>query len=289
MTEINTLLIDIQKLLTRKDGWFTEDMSHAFSHSLAVRLQEQFQPRPEKGTLRLSRMGPQCPCALWYSIHHPELAEKMPAWAENKFSLGHMVEAWAITLAKAAGHEVTGEQDAVSVDGIVGHRDCIIDGCVVDVKSAASRSFQKFKDKSIAQDDSFGYLDQLDGYVVGSLEDPLVRVKDKAYLFVIDKQLGHMCLYEHYIRENGIRERIRNYKEIVSRGVPPRCECGTISDGKAGNIKLDARASYNQFKYQCHPSLRTFLYATGPVYLTKVIRRPDVTEVDKDGKIVYGL
>lgn len=232
-------------------------------------------------------MGPQCPCALWHSIHHPELAEKLPPWAEFKYSFGHIIEAQAIMLAKAAGHEVTGEQDAVSVDGIVGHRDCVIDGCIVDVKSAASRSFAKFRDGSIRQDDPFGYLDQLDGYLCGSLQDPLVRVKDKAYLLAIDKQLGHMALYEHHFREANIRQRIRDYRDIVSLDKSPSCTCETTSDGKSGNIKLGIRASYNAYKYSCFPYLRTFLYASGPVYLTKTVRKPDVMEVDKFGKMVY--
>ncbi len=286
MKQINTLVSDIQNLLTQR-GWVTPEVQADLGREVANRLYDQFSVRDQKSTLRLSRMGPQCPCALWHSIHHPELAEKLPPWAEFKYSFGHIIEAQAIMLAKAAGHTVTGEQDELTLDGIVGHRDCVIDGCVVDVKSTSSRGFQKFKDRSFGQDDSFGYLDQLDGYVLASCDDPLVLVKDKGYLLAIDKQLGHMCLYEHRIRESRIRETIREYKIIVGRSEPPACECGTIRDGKSGNIKLDTKASYNAYKYCCKPNLRTFLYASGPVYLTKVVRKPDVVEVDKNGKIVY--
>lgn len=197
-------------------------------------------------------------------------------------------------MAKAAGHEVTGEQDELDVDGIKGHRDCIIDGCLVDVKSAASPSFLKFKDGSIAQSDSFGYLDQLDGYLVGSAEDPLLRVKDRGYLWAIDKQLGRMCLYEHRLREPSIRARISDYKRIIGLDEAPPCTCGVVPDGESGNLKLDLRASYNNFKHFCFPNLRIFLYSDGPRYLTKVVRRPKrrdgslITEVDKDGRIIYG-
>jgi hypothetical protein len=238
-------------------------------------------------TLRLSQMGPRCPKALWYSIRKPEMAEPLPAWVRIKYSYGHILEALAITLARASGHEVTGEQDEIVVDGIIGHRDCVIDGCVVDVKSASSLSFKKFKEKRLEQDDPFGYLDQLDGYLVGSSEDPLVRIKDKGYLLAIDKQLGHMVLYEHRLRERNIRERIAKYKTIVTLGEPPRCTCQTVEDGKSGNVKLDLKASYNVFKHCCFPHLRTFLYADGPRYLTHVERKPDVPEIDRGGKIVY--
>lgn len=284
---INTLIIDVQQLLKRKDGWFTPDLAKEFTREVENRLTSRFNKEEKAPTLRLSQMGSRCPCALWHSIHTPTEAEPLPPWAEFKYTYGDLIEALAISLAKAAGHDVRGEQDHVVVDGISGHRDCVIDGCIVDVKSTSSFGFKKFRDRSIAQDDSFGYLDQLDGYLVGSLQDPIVQVKDKAYLWAIDKQLGHMVLYEHSIREASIKSRIAEYKDIVGKPTPPACNCGTIPEGKSGNIRLDTKASYNVFKYCCFPHLRTFLYASGPVYLTKVERKPDVIEVDKNGKVVY--
>lgn len=284
---IKTLVPDIYALLKRKDGWFTQELANDLSGELARRLQEKFNDVRGKPSLRLSQMGPKCPCHLWHSINNHEAAEALPPWAEIKYAYGHVIEAMVISLAKASKHTVTGEQDAVSVDGIVGHRDCVIDGCIVDVKSSSSIGFQKFKDGSIRENDSFGYLDQLDGYLVGSANDPLVTVKDKAYLLVVDKTLGHMCLYEHDLREEGIRSRIREHKRIVGLSNAPACTCGTVPIGKSGNIGLDIKASYNPYKYCCKPFLRTFIYANGPVYLTTVVRKPDVIEVDRYGKTVY--
>src|SRR6267154_3548562 len=276
---IYTLIPDIQKLVERKDGWFTQELSEQFGKDIANRLRTQFSSPEKTPTLRLSQMGPKCPCALWHSIHSPGEAEALPPWAEIKFAFGHIHEALFITLAKAAGHEVTGEQDEISVDGVKGHRDCVIDGCVVDIKSTSSLAFKKFKERTIKSSDSFGYLEQLDTYLVGSLDDPLVRVKDRAYLLAIDKTLGHMCLYEHRLREDSIRSRIRTYKQIVGRNEIPSCTCGVLPEGKSGNIKLDVKASYDSFKHVCFPRLRTFLYASGPVYLTHVVRIPDVIEI----------
>lgn len=254
--------------------------------NLSLSLQRSLRNSGAKASLRMSGLGPKCPCALWHSIHSPELAEPLPPYAHIKYTYGHIIEALVIELAKAAGHEVLGEQDEIILDGVVGHRDCVIDGAVVDVKSSSSMGFKKFKDRTIAQDDSFGYLDQLDAYVVGSVmaDDPLVTVKDRGYLLAVDKTLGHMCLYEHRIRENSIKERIRGYKRIVSLDGPPPCECGTVADGKSGNIKLDTKASYGAFKHLCFPNLRTFLYSSGPAYLTKVVRVPDVPEINSHQK-----
>lgn len=290
MKTIDTLIPDIHKLIKSKEDWFTEELSVSYGLDVGKRLREQFQVGQRGGTLRLSQMGPKCPCALWYSYHHPELAQPLPAWAEIKYSFGHMIEALAIALAKAAGHTVTGEQDALELDGIVGHRDCVIDGVTVDVKSTSSFGFNKFKGRNFQESDNFGYLDQLDGYVLAAHSDPLVLTKDKGYLFAIDKQLGHMCLYEHTTtpdRERSLRDRIQAYKGIVALPYAPPCECGTEPVGASGNVKLDTKASYSPYKYCCKPYLRTFLYASGPVYLTQVKKVPDVTEVDKDGKYVY--
>jgi hypothetical protein len=284
---IHTLIPDIYELIKRKDGWFTEELAKSFSEDVALRLQTSLSEERGPPTLRMSKLGPVCPCALWHSIHNPELAEPLPAWAEIKYSFGHILEALLLTLAKAAGHTVEGEQDELVVDGIKGHRDCVIDGCIVDVKSASSLSFIKFKDGTLGQDDSFGYLDQLDAYLVGSLHDPLVTVKDKAYILAVDKQLGHLALYEHRVREEHIRSRIAEYKSIVGAPNHPPCECKSVKHGESGNLKLDTRASYNPFKYACNPRLRAFLYSNGPVYLTKVVRQPDVPEINQHGKVIF--
>ena len=233
----------------------------------------------KEGTLRLSRLGPTCPHAFWYSIHTPDLAEPLPPHAHIKYTYGHIIEQLVLQLARKAGHRVEGEQDELVVDGVKGHRDCVIDGCLVDIKSMSTRGIEKLKNKTMAQDDPFGYLDQLDGYSLGSLLDPLVTVKDKAYLLGVDKTLGHMVLYEHEVRHENIRRRIAELKRIAGLAVPPACCCGTRDEGSSGNIGLDVRASYSPYKHKCFPHLRTFLYASGPVYLTKVVRLPNVPEI----------
>ncbi len=287
MKSIYTLVEDIYDTVGKREGWFDEALAKEFSGELGSRLVENFGSTDQVPRLRLSQMGPRCHCALWHSIHSPEHGERLPAHARIKYTYGHIIEALVIAMAKASGHEVTGEQDELWVDGIRGHRDCVIDGCIVDVKSTSSLGFKKFQSGSIRTDDPFGYLDQLDGYLLASREDPLVRVKNKGYLLAVDKTLGHLALYEHTLRETSIRERVRTYKDVVALDRPPPCTCETVPDGKSGNIKLGTRASYSPQKYLCWPHLRTFLYASGPTFLTKVVRKPDVTEVDKNGKVVY--
>jgi hypothetical protein len=283
MTEIKNLVNDIYRIV-EKENWFTSGRLADFGANLSTAL-NRHQGVP---SLRLSQMGEKCPSALWHSIHSAAYAEPFPPWVRIKFDYGHILESYVIELCKAAGHEVTGEQDELILDDVKGHRDCVVDGCTVDVKSLNSRSFQALK-AGLAPQDLFlrDYLDQLDGYVVAASEDPLVRVKDKGYILAIDKTLGHLHLEEHKVRALHIRERIAESKRIANLDVPPRCTCGTTTDGKSGNIKLDVKASYNSFKYCCFPQLRTFLYANGPVYLTKVNRVPDVPEINKHGQIIH--
>lgn len=258
-------------------------------HELTIPITVRFGERKEHRPLRLSKLGEMCPKHLWYQAHHPELAEALPAEAIMKFSYGHTIEQQCIALAKAAGHEVTGEQDEVVVDGVKGHRDCVIDGYIVDVKSCSGRMFEKISTKALGNDDPFGYLAQLDGYMVGSADDDCVTCKDTAFIWAIDKVLGKMVLYEHKLRRNFILERIASYKQIVSSRDIPTCECGTLRDGESGNLRLDAKASYSPFKRQCHPGLRTFGYRNKgdfePRFLTKVVRVPDVPEL-VDGRWV---
>jgi hypothetical protein len=274
---LDNLVKDVYQIV-QTDGWMNEVLRQGLSDEISRRLQSSAEKGSRPPGLRLSQMGPRCPRALWYSVHRPDLAEPLPPTATIKYSYGHIIEALAITLAKAAGYRVEGEQDEISIDGIPGHRDCVIDGCVVDVKSTSSLGFLKFKNKTIAQDDPFGYLEQIDGYVVGSLDDPLVTVKDRGYLWAIDKQLGKMVLYEHKIREEHIRTIVTEYKQIVDLAQPPACRCGTVADGKSGNMRLDTRASYSPFKRQCFPGLRTFIYSDGPKFFSHIERVPDVPE-----------
>lgn len=285
MKSIHTLVPDIQELL-KTDGWFTDELAQHLSKLLQFQLNRR---EGDKVGLTISRLGTHCPKALWHSVHTPELAQPLRPNVKLIFKYGNIIEELAICLAKAAGHTVEGEQDEVSAGGVTGHWDAIVDGCVVDFKSANSFGIQKFKKGTLAQEDLFGYLEQLDGYLYAGLSDPRVRVKDRGYFLAIDKELGHMVLYEHKFRQDHILGRIKSCQTIVALPEPPRCQCGTKPYGASGNIELDTRASYSPFKHVCFPDLRTFLYAgEKPVYLSRVVRLPKehIIEVDKYGRRV---
>jgi hypothetical protein len=286
---INDIVKDIYE--TIEMGNTSKYFAETLGSSIASRLYHWARPEVFRSGLRLSRLGPSCPKAFWHSVHTPELAEVPPPAARIKFAYGHVLEAIVIGLAREAGYEVMGEQDELELLGVKGHRDCIIGGCTVDIKSCSGRSFDKFKTRTIETDDAFGYLDQLDAYTVAAAlsNDPLVTITDKAYIIAVHKELGHLYLYEHKVRPERIIERVNQAKQIAGETTPPPCQCGTRAEGSSGNIRLDVKASYSAYKHLCFPGLRTFLYSTGPVYLSEVRRKPDVPEVDRQGnRTFYG-
>lgn len=287
MKSIKTLIKDVYDVASQ-DNWFAPAAAERYSAEMAHRVMERLIGEERAPTLRLSAMGEICPRSLWASIHTPGLRERTPPHARIKFHFGDVIEAMAIALAKAAGHSVTGEQDECSLLGVKGHRDCVIDGNIVDVKSINSLGFQKVQMGLVATDTFLrSYLDQLDGYLLAAANDPLVINKQSAYIWFVDKVLGHMKLYEHRLREDHILARIRSHKAIVGQAVPPVCTCETKPEGASGNIKLGLKASYNAWKFACFPECRCFIYAGGkPTYLVKVMREPNVPEVDRNGVFV---
>ena len=233
-----------------------------------------------KKTLRMSNVGTPCKRKLWYYTNLKEEEKDLPPNLHLKFLYGDILEALMISLAKAAGHEISGEQGEVEVAGIKGHRDCVIDGMVVDVKSAATFSFQKFKDNNIRSDDPFGYLKQLTGYVLGAKNDPLVTYKTSGAFLAVDKQHGHICLDVYDLTEEmkTFEAEVHATKAIVNGTFMPRRWFEPVPDGKSGNMKLPVSCSYCDFKVQCWPGLRAFAYSSGPAYLTKVGNLPRVPE-----------
>lgn len=215
--------------------------------------------------LRLSNVGRPCDRSLYYDVNGFDKEELLPH-TKLKFLLGDIVESLLLFLAKEAGHEVTHQQEEVYVTGIKGHIDAIIDGAVIDVKSASSFAFKKFSDGTLPGNDSFGYIAQISGYkhALGT---------ERAGFLAMDKQNGTICMYEptEFI---DVPKRIEHMKEVVDRGEPPHRGFAPVEDGKSGNMKLPTNCSYCGHKKTCYPEMRTFIYSTGPRYLTTVKKRP---------------
>lgn len=277
--DISTLVNDIYGLFGSTDYIPLDGVVAEFGSKLSAKVAARVGETRGNPSLRLSNMGSPCERQLYYRVNNHSESAPLPPEVRMKFLFGDILEELLLFMAAEAGHTVTGEQDEVSINGVLGHRDAVIDGVLVDVKSASSFSFNKFASGLDQRDDSFGYLGQLGSYHHASRDDPLVLDKDGAAFLVIDKTLGKICLDYHRFPRIDYDRVADQKKEMVNSPVPPSRGFKPEPDGKSGNMKLGVNCSYCDFKEKCHPGLRTFMYYKGPVFLTKVERVPDVKEV----------
>lgn len=280
MAKIETLISDIYRLF--EDGKDVgEDNLEVFAQNMKDLLRSRLasiKKGPRKGTLRMSSVG-KPGRQLWYDVKgYP--SEDMSPHTLLKFLYGDIIEELVLLLAKEAGHDVSDQQKEVRLSGVKGHIDAVIDGHVVDVKSASKFAFRKFKSGTLANDDPFGYMKQLSGYSVA-------LGLDGAFL-AMNKETGELALLpfskEELSFEFPAQAIDQKRKELESDTPPERCY-DPVPEGQSGNLKLPVGCAYCRFKDTCHADanhgtgLRKFLYSTGPVWLTRVERTPKVTEV----------
>lgn len=274
--QIDTLVEDIYALFD-KDETFDLALFEKFGGNVRDLMDHRFHQKYEGDPyLRMSNIG-RPDRQLWFDLNGKGEKEKLLPATLIKFAYGDLIEQMMLLYAKMAGHTVEREQEEVEIDGIKGHIDAVIDGVVVDVKSASTFSWQKFDSGALLQpgNDPFGYVAQLAGYV-----EAITPGADGAFL-AVDKTLGKLTLLRvpaEVLARYRVRDRIGHIKQVVaSPDMPPRCY-PDVPDGKSGNMKLDTGCSYCPHKFNCWPDLRTYYYSTGPRYLTRVVREPKVTE-----------
>ena len=279
----DTLVADVYALFDNGhtcDPSRTEQLGHTIAAIVAQRL-ESYKPTDEKrSNLRVSNLG-KGDRQLWYQEHRPDIGDNLSPPTKIKFLFGDIWEAIMLHLAAEAGHKVEQEQAEVSVAGVLGHIDAIIDGVVVDCKSASPFAFQKFKKGTIREDDAFGYMEQLAGYskALGGID---------AGFFAADKVSGELAFLPIPAAELEplqIEERAESLRAILeSDETPDRCH-SPKPHGESGNESLAINCSYCPFKFECWKDandgkgLRTFLYSGGPVHFTKIVKEPKVLEI----------
>ena len=275
MASINTLVSDIYRLLEEGTEEDTYEACQMFGQRLANLMHDRLQPKEEKRTLRMSNIG-KPDRMLWYECNPNVKKEEFNGPTYLKFLYGDVIEEVVLLLAEVSGHTVEDRQREVTVNGIVGHIDAVIDGVLVDVKSASPYSFKKFKDGTLKQDDPFAYITQLSGYLQGT------KMDDGAYV-AVDKQNGYITVMSLEDTDRvDINDRVEYIKEVViAKDPPPRC-FSPEPMGKSGNLKLPVGCSYCPFKLECWKDvgLRKFIYSTGPVWMTHVEKEPEVLEVE---------
>jgi hypothetical protein len=283
---IHTLVDDIYRLMETKEAEESVDVEaeiELFGENMKALMRTEFGRKrtADRRTLRLSNIG-RDDRVLWNVVNGTEKEEIKPA-TYIKFMYGHLIEEMLLFMTRMAGHEVSDEQRVCEVEGIKGHMDCKIDGLVVDVKSASSFGFKKFKDGTLAMDDAFGYVDQIKAYAHACGETEfgwLAMDKANGHLAVLKYDLEDTQAPIHEHIKGDIRERIKHVKEMVKGDEPTELCTETVPDGKSGNKKLGIKCSYCQYKKHCYPELRAFAYSYGPKFLSEVVNEPRVQEIN---------
>lgn len=230
----------------------------------------------------MSNCGTSCKRKLWYTVNKKQNAVGLLGHTRLKFLYGDLIEELVLMLAEEAGHRVEGRQDELSLYGILGHRDAVIDGVLIDVKSANGRSFLKYKKPAdeIASDVWMRtYHTQLQMYLEASSNDVLVTSKNVAGFLAVDQEMGHVHLSLVPKIQKDWKRETDELKAMVEAKEPPPRAFSDEPDGMSGNRKLCTYCSYCQFNKECWPELRTFISSTGPKHLTVVKRVPSMKEV----------
>ena len=282
--KLNTLVPDIYKHLEKLSEGEPLPLTDADIDRVVQGMTEALRSwatprkRDTDFTVRMSNVGKPSR-QLWYEKRDPQGRGGIDGPTQIKFLYGHLLEEIVLMLVRMAGDEVTDEQKEVTVDGIVGHMDCKINGEVVDVKTASRFAFNKFKDGRLAQDDPFGYLGQLAGYEAA-------EGTENGGFLVLNKESGELCMYvPDDLDKPNIRSSIGILLPALELDTPPELCYTPIPDGKKGNMKLPKGCNWCKYKFKCYADsndgkgLRTFKYSNGLTYLTEVVVEPKVEEL----------
>lgn len=278
MKTIDTLVEDIYSLFASdtKTTIKEEDLKalvDGISHAVTSALSE----RTERNNLRLSMIG-HPDRKVWYNIKGaPKRSLSGPTMI--KFLYGDILEQLLIFLTKTAGHTLEDPQKEVEVSGVKGHHDAIVDGVLVDFKSASPYSFKKFKEGTILNDDPFGYIAQISAY-------SKANNKPDAGFVAIDKVSGEIVFCPiHAMEMINPDIRIEELKALLEDDSPPSRCYDAVPDGKFGNMRLSVGCSFCDYRDHCWSDanngvgIRTFMYSNGPRHFVQVVKEPDVPEV----------
>mgnify|MGYP003109405354 FL=1 len=283
MKTIDTLVEDIYNLFNLDpidmDEEEVDKHIDTFGEMLKVHIKDFLYEVPKDRTgLRLSAIG-KPDRKIWLDVNSPLEEEQLKPCTRIKFLYGYILEELLLLFSTIAGHDVKDQQKEVHVDGVAGHQDSVIDGVLVDCKSASGFGFEKFRKNNLVEDDPFGYVAQISAYAQAN-------GIDTAAFLAINKSTGEICLSKlHQMDMINAEARVKHLKNIVSKdSLPDKCYTD-MPDGKSGNRSLAVGCVYCSYKQTCWADsnqgkgLRVFKYAKGNKFLTQVVREPDVEEV----------
>lgn len=301
MPKFSTLESDIKKMLAgdfNSEGLeFKMDTSHnvlRLAKNVATHTLDMVNHKPREAksafdrTIRMSEIGEPCLRKLMFKWYNPLLGEypyaELPEpYLPVKFTFGDYIEELTLFLCSEAGHEVTHRQHEyhITIPGgwtAIGHIDARIDGCVVDVKSAADGSYNKYKREGLTEDnDSFGYRWQIDAYATGA------ATHERAFLFM-NKHDGNLMIVD---RTNEpllpVTDRIVQIGRVADASQEglgyPRLPTKVTKYGE----ELGTVCSYCSFKYSCYDgNIKGVIVSGRPKYYVEATLTKEGNDYIKD-------
>ena len=263
---IDTLVHDIYEVLAAsREGRgipVADDIIARFEKQcgqMLVRVAGQTEKKTRKEkTLYCSEIGHPCQRKLWYRVR-PDMfhSEVINPAALLKFAYGDMIEELVLALAEVAGHKVERRQESVRFalkDGwhLTGRIDAVIDGVLIDVKSASQQTFAKFEDPmGLMHNDPFGYVIQLATYF-SKLAPEGKCATERAGFLAVDKVLGKMVA-PMYSFGSPLDESFFNTLVDIAASptVPPRPAEAAPVEATKKKDKLCTMCSYCDYKDEC--------------------------------------
>lgn len=289
---IHTLVDDIYKLFETGKEIPTKDiviLSRNIAKTIYKRLRDTSRKRRPPSVLRMGSIG-QGAKLLWYTSRDKE-PKIFTGQEKIRFIYGDVLEELMLFFAEQAGHEVTGKQDFLTLEGVRGIRDAKIDGVTTDVKSTSPAAFFKFENRSILdpKNDPFGYIMQVSAYAQADQKKPYEDCDEPAALFAINKSNGKLItVVIEDIDQPDVAKRIRHLRKVLASDTPPERCYEDEPDGKGGNRKINKNCGFCKFKDDCWSDandgagLRIFKYSNGWRFLTHVEKLPAVDEIKKE-------
>ena len=284
MKKLERLIPDIYEVIKGNGGW-TPTITKFFSEELSKVAESKFvEAQQPRDYLSLSSLGTPCRRKLWYRINNPNVAAPPSAESLGNFFYGDLLETFLLTLAKASGHQVEGEQEEVEINGVKGHVDAIIDGVVVDIKSASKYGFEKFQNNNLRNEDSFGYISQLSSYCYALKDDPRILNPNTGAFLAVKKDRFKLALDVYNLSEEikNKSDEVDKAKELVKQKTPPKRLDPVPQFPKKdnGNRVIPFTCDWCEFKKTCWGNdVRKFIYSDGVRWLTHVEKEPRVKEL----------
>lgn len=261
LLQINGYLDQVNRGEATMPSHILDEAARQFRNS----LERQFSPRKKMPfRLRLSNIGKPV-CQLWYEKNEAEGEPKDYSFP-LRMAFGDATEVIFMAIAKAAGVDITGinEAGSITVNGVKinGTSDVTISDEIWDVKSASSYAFkEKFNSpygyKNLLANDDFGYIAQGHGYEM-AMGKPF-----KGWL-VVSKETGDIAALEvpEEFKDSASDTVAMLERKITLLDSPefPGREYEDVEEtfkkSKTGNRILGKTCSYCQFRHTCWPDLK---------------------------------